>query len=86
LKEYSRCRGIKMTYSRKRNPIRDLPDDRTGRSQRRRSDFWACVAVDDDCTDDVEDCVGALEEEERFGVLLWVFQFGDEAEEGDVAG
>jgi hypothetical protein len=27
-----------------------------------------------------------LEEKERFGILLWVFEFGDEAEEGNVTG
>lgn len=36
--------------------------------------------------EDVHACVDALEQEKRFGVFLRFLEFGNKAEEGDVAG
>jgi len=46
----------------------------------------AGVAVGHGCDDEVHSRVDGLEETERFGVVLWVLELRDEAEEGDVAG
>lgn len=72
--------------SRDSDAVGDFPHELPRGAEGGAGDGGAGVAVDDDGDDDVHCCVDALEEEEGFGVGGGVFEFGDEGEEGDVAG